>query len=641
MANNTRTSSKSNPSITKANLNNKNNSTRNKAATEETGSSYYLIPILIILCIVPLLSRMKIYDTHLSQFSWFSQNDKSIDFYLFYKQWTLTFVAAVMAVACIIKTYLDKKKTKLLPVFIPLGIYAALVILSTLFSKYIRYSLSGNFEMFESVFAILSYCVIVYYAFLFLKKESDFKNILNYIIFIILVVGTIGVFQYFGMDLFNSTLGKNILIPEQLRTQYNIGQVFPNGTVYSTLYNPNYVGVFVAMLVPIVMVMMIFQRKIIPLIIYLIALIELFICVVGSQSLAGFIGLAVSVFMIILFMWRPLIKRYYIIVPLIILLFVGFFALNAYRDNYYIKKLTGSLEGAAPITDLTDIHTEDDYVTVTYKNNELKVMSASAADQSYTLNAVDGDNQPVSFVLDPSTVVFSTADARFSDITMGFDGSYPGAFYINVYNYHWIFVKNTEDNSYYYINRFMKPDKIINAPSAVFTGNESFASGRGYIWSRTLPLLKDYLVLGSGPDTFVMAFPQRDYFNLYRFGYSTQILNKPHNMYLQMAVQTGCLSLIAFLVFYGIYFITSLNLYIKGLFNNFYARMGLGVFIGTLSYMIVGIASDSNVNTAPIFWTLLGIGIVLNIKAKPLIMEELDNIRRMKEEKNVPVSQEA
>ena len=59
-------------------------------------------------------------------------------------------------------------------------------------------------------------------------------------------------------------------------------------------------------------------------------------------------------------------------------------------------------------------------------------------------------------------------------------------------------------------------------------------------------------------------------------------------MYLQIAVQTGVLSLIALLTFYGIYFITSIKLYVKQKFDTFLSQAGVGIFLGTVitSYSI-------------------------------------------------------
>ena len=69
---------------------------------------------------------------------------------------------------------------------------------------------------------------------------------------------------------------------------------------------------------------------------------------------------------------------------------------------------------------------------------------------------------------------------------------------------------------------------------------DRFATGRGYIWSRTLPIVLEKPLLGYGGDTFALYFPQNDLlgkantyntFNMY--------VDKPHNMYLQMVVNFG------------------------------------------------------------------------------------------------------
>lgn len=40
--------------------------------------------------------------------------------------------------------------------------------------------------------------------------------------------------------------------------------------------------------------------------------------------------------------------------------------------------------------------------------------------------------------------------------------------------------------------------------------------------------------------------------------------------------------------------------------------MGMGIYLGSIAYMICGIANDSNVNTAPVFWILIGLGMAIN-----------------------------
>ena len=70
-----------------------------------------------------------------------------------------------------------------------------------------------------------------------------------------------------------------------------------------------------------------------------------------------------------------------------------------------------------------------------------------------------------------------------------------------------------------------------------------------------------------GADTFAMYFPQADYAGKYNIGYFSDtrnvIVDKPHNMYLGIAVNTGVISLIAVLCIFGLYLIDSFKIYRK------------------------------------------------------------------------------
>jgi hypothetical protein len=74
------------------------------------------------------------------------------------------------------------------------------------------------------------------------------------------------------------------------------------------------------------------------------------------------------------------------------------------------------------------------------------------------------------------------------------------------------------------------------------------------------------------------------------------------------------LSLIAFLVFYGMYFVSSFRLYIRSRFDSYFEKSGVAIFIGTVAYMVTGLTNDSSITVAPIFWTLMGVGIAINHK---------------------------
>jgi hypothetical protein len=150
-----------------------------------------------------------------------------------------------------------------------------------------------------------------------------------------------------------------------------------------------------------------------------------------------------------------------------------------------------------------------------------------------------------------------------------------------------------------------------------FEGYERIGSSRGYIWSRTIPLLVNNNLFGYGPDTYALVFPQNDVFGkALAFSDPWIIVDKPHNMYLQIGVNTGVISLLAFTALYLIYFIQSVLLYFKGKLDSFMKVSGAAFLLATFAYMITGFFNDSVVSVAPVFWVLLGSGIGINIKNK-------------------------
>ena len=90
------------------------------------------------------------------------------------------------------------------------------------------------------------------------------------------------------------------------------------------------------------------------------------------------------------------------------------------------------------------------------------------------------------------------------------------------------------------------------------------------------------------------------------------IVDKPHNLYLQIAVNTGVLSLIAFLAMIAVYVASCVKLYFARNNRSAAAPLGTAIFIGICSYLVAGLFNDSVVSVAAIFWVLLGTGFACN-----------------------------
>jgi len=130
-------------------------------------------------------------------------------------------------------------------------------------------------------------------------------------------------------------------------------------------------------------------------------------------------------------------------------------------------------------------------------------------------------------------------------------------------------------------------------------------------------MMKDTFLIGRGADTFSIYFPQNDYVGKYNIGWDlNNIVDKPHNMYMQMAVGTGGMSLIAFLVLLAFYFVQSFKIYWGGKFDGFTESVGFGIFLGVLGFSAAGLVNDSTVSVMPLFYGLFGTGAAINIMIK-------------------------
>lgn len=583
----------------------------------------YILPIVFIVMILPLIIRLYSYETPLSEFSWFTVNNQYTDFFLYYKQWFFISVSLIMVIIIAVKAYLNKEFLKFSPILWPLGIYALLSLLSSVFSKYRNISFSGGYSHFESVFVLLGYCLVVYYIYLIVQSKADIMMIIHCFLIGAIILSIIGFTQYIGRDFFATEFGLRLIMPRVYWDQLDtISFTFEKNRVYGTFYNPNYVGVYAALILPMLLLLTIFAKRLRYIVLYIIGIIGVSICLIGSRSTAGTVSIGISLILALILLWRYIAKYFYFTIPGLLLLVLSLVLFDNKSDDYLTKQLREVLDFRRTEVTLTDIQTLDDEVTITYKGNTIST-ALDIDGEGITLRVIEEDGTTLHLVNEPDTGNLIIQDERFNGlqfrITMIEDRL---AYVVTIDGKDWIFTNQFEDGTYYFLNQYNRLDKIITAPSALFTGFESYASGRGYIWSRSIPLLKDNFILGSGADTYVIEFPQQDYVNKANYGYDDQLITKPHNLYLQIGVQTGTMSLLAFIIFYGFYFLSGIKLYIRSKYDNFYSKVGVAILVGTFSYMVAGLANDSSITVAPLFWVLMGLGIAVNEKARSLANDE-------------------
>lgn len=523
---------------------------------------------IIILSVYPYIIARRVYNSHFAEYVWSSSARTAQDYFLidkavFFMIWTSIFLGIVFLCR-------KKRQRKMnFEVFYGLFIYMALVVLSTSLSVNKRLSLQGANEQFESMEILLSYgccCLLCYIFFI-----DSGKNILFYRVAALttIVMGIAGIVQFCEI----------------------------HEKVYLTLYNSNYVGMMMSLLFPLnYMRLCALGKKTGEKWLYRLALIAgiilLFLC--GSKT-AG----VVVIWGVILFVLMNFGKKSWILFLLCSMiagvLILGYQAAGIVRTPNY---------------GIADVRTNPNAVTFIRGDEQIDFQFEMPEEDSFYFQLTDGQGNPISYEKNIEETRYIPQDERYSDYQftiVDYEDFY--GFMVTVDGRDWYFAKNDE-GSYCYVNGYERLDVYQLAATQGFRGREGFATNRGYIWSRTIPLLTKYLLTGSGPDTFALVFPQNDVGKYLTTDIPYKmIITKPHSLYLQIAVQTGILSLFAFL-----YFIVGVLRHLC-LRQNGEGKLSIentGFFVAILSYLLVGLFNDSNLCTAPLFWVIVGMALTLS-----------------------------
>lgn len=585
-------------------------------------NNIFLFPLAFVVIIIPLLVYEHVFSPTIVEKPWFPNASLASDYFLFYKSIFLTIIGFFLIVILLFRTFLSKPKISnntFQMWLIPLFLYATLIIISALASSYNYVSLNGTYEQFETVLVLVTYCLLLYYSYSVVRTDKDVQTIARYLFIGIAIMTAIGLLQLFGLDPIASTWGKYLISADKSQEAIDAMSFnFEKNRVYMTLLNPNYVGVYASLLFPITMGLSILlvekNKKIISCVLSFLLVIAVF----GSQSKTGLLILAGTSVMIVIILRRKLFSNKKITAILgasFVLIVAGFFIVNAIQNNSYTNSLKNAFTQKELMYVLEEIETTNDYILIKYNEKTVHLRCELDSGGKVEFSAVDESDNAYKVNYDDGTMTFTLADEAFNSLSitpilLNQDGVFGCEVIID--NNTWYFKSRTDTEGYAFMNKYGKLDQIKTADSMLFKNHEQLFTGRGYLWSRTLPLLKDYIFIGSGPSTFVYTFPQNDYVSKFNNNFDSQVVTKPHNLYLQIAVETGLVSCIAFISLCAMYIIQTILTFRKSSLETIVEQMGVLICVGVIGYLVSGIINDSNIGVAPIFWILLGVGFACN-----------------------------
>lgn len=584
-------------------------------------SVFYFLPLLLIAGFVPLIVYAKYVDlTGTTQALYWTGQRQYLDFFSYWKSWWVVALTAVALVFYII-LYVQKKLPlkNLKQYYIPLGIYALFVIISTMFAIDKPTALWGFVDMYQGMFVLLSYVLLTFLTINFVNNKRDVNLFVNAFLFLMIVEGIIGVGQYFGFDFFQTEIGRFLILPNNLVIE-DLSFSFGPKTIYGTLFNTNFVGSFATLMLPLSVAFLLGANTKKQRIISGITVLLMFFVWIGCNSRAGYLGVAVaSIFALWLF--RKVIGKHWIgFAGLILVFMLVLFGLNKVSEGRIFNRLK-----VFNIKEQIELIKENNEKAFKFEDIVLGLDEFTIKTSAETLNfKIDGDKL---YFLDENKKELEIK-TKGNEITIN-DKKYKNYKITIANNYPGVSIKRSSRTfNFYFTDNGVKllgsggriTEPIIADIFKPLEGFEKLGSSRGYIWSRTLPLLKDYIITGSGPDNYPIIFPLDDFLAKSNAFYDpNKVVDKPHNLYLQIATNTSVLSLLSLLTLWGIYIISSLKLYSKIIFDSLNKYIGASCLIGVIGYLSAGMFNDSVISVAPIFWIILGLGISINIRLKKYI----------------------
>lgn len=468
-----------------------------------------------------------------------------------------------------------------------------------------RVEWNGLYSRYEGFYSWVSYLLIFCVTMLVFKTIKQRFLMAYAFIFGAAIVAIVGLFQIIGLDPLTSTLFRPILMTRQL---FNEGELIAfsddSRSISSTLFNANNLSQYLAMMLPVSIALFYMQNK------------RWKSMIIGSLSLLIFIvilyskgSMSIYTSLFICFIWFIInIKAKYNIKRTLILTFlliISYIIVNQVSDNHINDELfekniddmtSENVKGAGRFD--FEAKTVDKGVILRFDDIEILI---SKNIKDFMVTGVDGE--PLIYETQESThyLLGEFEGLSYKEYRDGrlLEFSYRGV-YLPLYYYYDRYYVLGSNSMYYEIDYDVE---WINLPVSL-----SFGTNRGYIWSRTFPLINDRVITGYGADTFPFVFPQYDYEGKYEFyGKTNIIVDKPHNQYLGIWFSFGLMYLVLFLVLISsIIIMNIMNLNNYHSFGKANKTLQMGLLFSLIAYLMTSIAYDSMVVTSLVFWFVLG-----------------------------------
>lgn len=554
----------------------------------------------------------------------FSNNDGLYaDWFLYCKELLIFIVALIIAVYFIGEKIFPDKPCRNNPIFqkpavvpaVLIGIYFLAAVVSAVFSEHKDVVLWGICSEYEGIIAVFSYCLLFLAGYNYFSGEKTFGFYKKAFFVLIAVTVVLSFFEYTVMPLMELPFMKYIIASPEYRSVAE-SLDFSNGReAVLMFFNSNYMGGFCTMIFPVSVYYVVVAEKIYQKILCSVLSAACFIVTVMSDSTAAFyVVLAEIIFITIFLAVKKLISLKNVLMTVLSFLVLAG-ALSAATGSVFMSDIAGSIvnsggynESSHPFK-IDDVHIEGNTIVFSGGGSEYRIIAPVEDGEKLEIQGGEGTE-------------FKTAASDSNTITVydvrnDFDFSVilrDGIIYLDLGYISTVDFAVTSEG----INLIVQNKQLLDSiPYSSFNDSVlskfySVATGRGYTWINTLPILKKCLIIGKGSGNFPFYFKQNDLVGLLNIhGTYRLIVDKPHNWYLQIAVTCGIPAMTAVLILFAYFAVSGF----RGFFRTSAERLTAEkdtlflafLFTGLCGFMVMGLTNDSCITVNPLFWFSFGI----------------------------------
>lgn len=599
--------------------------------------TFVALALCVFMAIFPYISYM--HEQPLTELTakYFSSSSGSItDWFLFQKEFCLVIAAALLGLIFLTEEFFLEKGWKDIPLrkknlrlpLILTGVYALLLIISGIMAEHKELVMMGIVKHYEGLLGTLGYLVLFLAAMNYFCDTKSLERFGMAMMLCSLAAGIFAVMEYKGHPLQETDFMAHLMAPAD---QYELASSLrsTSSNVHITFYNSNYFGSFCGLMFPLTAGMALGSKNIVKKALGLVAAAGLVLGAILSNSSGGLYAVAgggVLLLLVYAVYWcRGMISRIPALVALLCAAAVGISGLSyMVRTNDDLAKRVDEVVNNGDADKLTMEQKREKWAKTRFVLSDIRQDGSSLVLDDYSGNTVTVECYQTQSGID-AVRFYDTAGEKLEthmndDMYFCFDDerykfckfkfSSTDKLYIDL-NYKTKLVFQYEDGKFkpYVHSLYIMEDINSYRGPELFRRDLSAFTGRSMIWGNTISFLDECIFIGKGCGNYICAYPQYDYVSLLEV-YQTpaMVINKPHNWYLGVAVDSGIVSLLALLALLGVFLVKGFKTVVLHPVKDRFMHLRLGIYISVIAFMVVGMVNDSYVCVSPLFWFIFGVG---------------------------------